>query len=253
RRLGVAGVTGPRGAATGLARWLVGQAATLHTPRDLAIVILAAHPAGERRWGWARWLPHSAPRGGEGRPPLLGAPPHTAAKRVAELVALIDERENTAIPELGKVPTGWDDLGGPEPPAFAAFDTRPYDVLVIVDGAQALRGVPGMPQVLRQGPRAGVYTLALDEDQRLLPEECATVAGCGDGDQLVLPGAGLDVMGPSLAWLVPPFWCGRLARALSRIRDVSRQDSEGALPDSVRLLDLLGLRSATGRELAARW
>jgi len=253
RRLGVAGITGPRDAATGLAGWLVGQAATLHSPRDLAIVVLSAHPDSERRWGWTRWLPHCAPRGGEDCVVLVGSDPETAARRVAEVAALIDERQNTAIPELGKIPTGWDDLGGPEPPAFSTYDVRPYDVLVVLDGAQALRGLPGMPQVLRQGPRAGVYTLAVDDDQRLLPEECATVAACAPDGRVRLRGGGLDVIGPVLADLVSPTWCDRLARALSPIRDVSRQDSAGQLPDTVRLLDVLGLRSPSGRSLTARW
>ncbi len=253
RRLGVAGVTGPRDHAIGLACWLTGQAATLHSPRDLAIVVISAHADSERRWGWTRWLPHCAPRGGEECVALVGADPESAAHRVSELAALIDERQNTAIPELGKIPTGWDDLGGPEPPAFSTYDTRPYDVLVILDGAQALRGLPSMPQVLRQGPRAGVYTLAIDDDQRLLPEECATVAACDADGQIHLRGGGLDVIGPVLADLVSPSWSDRLARALSPIRDVSRQDSAGQLPDAVRLLDLLGLRSPSGRELAARW
>ncbi|GGP17465.1 cell division protein FtsK [Nonomuraea glycinis] len=253
RRLGVAGVTGPRDHATGLACWLAGQAATLHSPRDLAIVIISAHADSERRWGWTRWLPHCGPRGGEECVALVGADPESAAHRVSELAALIDERQNTAIPELGKIPTGWDDLGGPEPPAFSTYDTRPYDVLVILDGAQALRGLPNMPQVLRQGPRAGVYTLAIDDDQRLLPEECATVAACDPDGRVHLRGGGLDVIGPVLADLVSPSWCDRLARALSPIRDVSRQDTAGQLPDAVRLLDLLGLRSLSGKELAARW
>ncbi|MFC7645045.1 hypothetical protein ACFQX6_33590 [Streptosporangium lutulentum] len=60
RRLGVAGLTGPRETTAGLARWLVGQAATLHSPRDLAIVVLSAHGDGEERWSWVRWLPHCA-------------------------------------------------------------------------------------------------------------------------------------------------------------------------------------------------
>ncbi|MGW7479233.1 FtsK/SpoIIIE domain-containing protein [Nonomuraea muscovyensis] len=253
RRLGVAGVTGPRDIATGLAGWLVGQAATLHSPRDLAIVILSAHTDGEQRWGWVRWLPHCAPRGGEDCVALVGTGPDSAARRVTELAALIDERQNTAIPEFGKVPTGWDDLGGPETPAFSTYDVRPFDVLVVLDGAQALRGLPGMPQVLRQGPRAGVYTLAIDDDQRLLPEECATVAACGSNGLVRLRGGGLDVIGPVLADLVAPSWCDRLARALSPIRDVSREDPSGNLPDSVRLLDLLGLSTPTGREIAGRW
>ncbi|GGO81230.1 FtsK/SpoIIIE domain-containing protein [Nonomuraea cavernae] len=253
RRLGVAGVTGPRDAAVGLAGWLIGQAATLHSPRDLAIVVLSAHPDGERRWGWVRWLPHCAPRGGEDCVALIGTDPDSAARRVAELASLIDERQNTSIPELGKIPTGWDDLGGPEAPAFATFDERPYDVLVVLDGAQVLRGLPGMPQVLRQGPRTGVFTLALDDDQRLLPEECATVAACGADGLVQLRGGGLDVIGPVLGDLVSPSWCDRLARALAPIRDVSRDDPSGNLPGAVRLLDLLGLRSPSGQEIAARW
>ncbi|MEV5889873.1 FtsK/SpoIIIE domain-containing protein [Nonomuraea fuscirosea] len=253
RRLGVAGVTGPRSAATSLASWLIAQAATLHSPRDLAIVVVSAHPDAERRWGWLRWLPHCAPRAGEECVVLVGADPESAARRVAELAALIDERQNTAIPELGKIPTGWDDLGGPEKPTFSSYDVRPYDVLVVLDGAQVLRGLPSMPQVLRQGPRSGVYTLAIDDDQRLLPEECQTVAACGADGLVRLRGGGLDVIGPLLADLVSVTWCDRLARALAPIRDVSRDDPGGNLPDAARLLDLMGMPVPSGKELAAQW
>ncbi|SEG99425.1 DNA segregation ATPase FtsK/SpoIIIE, S-DNA-T family [Nonomuraea solani] len=253
RRLGVAGVTGPRTTAAGLASWLVAQAATLHSPRDLAIVIVSAHADAERRWGWMRWLPHCSPQAGEDCVALVGTDPESAARRVAELAALIDQRQNTSIPELGKIPSGWDDLGGPEKPTFSSYDVRPYDVLVILDGAQVLRGLPGMPQVLRQGPRSGVFTLAIDDDQRLLPEECQTVAACGDDGLVRLRGGGLDVIGPVLGDLVSAPWCDRLARALAPIRDVSRDDSGGNLPDAVRLLDLMGLPEPSGEHLAARW
>ncbi|MEW9546982.1 FtsK/SpoIIIE domain-containing protein [Nonomuraea sp. NPDC050783] len=255
RRLGVAGVTGPRAFAAGLASWLVAQAATLHSPRDLAVVIVSAHADAERRWGWMRWLPHCAPRAGEECLALIGVDPDSAARRVSELAALIDERQNTKIPELGKIPTGWDDLGGTgaDKPAFSSYDVRPYDVLVILDGAQVLRGLPGMPQVLRQGPRSGVYTLAIDDDQRLLPEECQTVAACGPDGLVHLRGGGLDAIGPVLGDAVSPAWCDRLARALAPIRDVSRDAPGGDLPDAARLLDLMGLPSPSGTELAARW
>ncbi|MEV4392075.1 FtsK/SpoIIIE domain-containing protein [Nonomuraea sp. NPDC049607] len=253
RRLGVAGVTGPREAATSLAGWLIAQAATLHSPRDLAIVVVSARADGERRWGWTRWLPHCAPRSGDDCVALVGTDPESAARRVAELAALIDERQNTAIPEFGKIPTGWDDLGGPEKPSFSSYDVRPHDVLVILDGAQILRGLPNMPQVLRQGPRTGVFTLAIDDDQRLLPEECQTVAACGSDGLVRLLGGGLDVIGPVLGDLVSSAWCDRLARALSPIRDVSRDDPAGNLPGAVRLLDLMGMPEPAGKELASRW
>ncbi|GAB3886265.1 hypothetical protein GCM10027612_23060 [Microbispora bryophytorum subsp. camponoti] len=264
RRLGVAGLTGPRDMALGCARWLVGQAAALHSPRDLAIVVLSANADGAGQWGWVRWLPHCAPdaaaRGGalsSDCAALVGADPEAAARRVAELAALVTERldtENGSGPypgaprgaRLSGGPAGWDDLGRasgnrPAEPAFATYDERPFDVLVVLDGAQVLRGLPGMPQVLRQGPRAGVYTIAIDDDERLLPEECATVVCCDREGGVRLHGGGLDPITGIRADQVSPSWAERLARALAPLRDVSRDDPSAALPDAVRLLDLLEL------------
>ncbi|MCT9928755.1 FtsK/SpoIIIE domain-containing protein [Planotetraspora sp. A-T 1434] len=268
RRLGVAGLTGPRDVALGSARWLVGQAATLHSPRDLAIVVLSANADSADQWGWVRWLPHcasdAASRGGSLTADcvaLVGADPEAAARRVSELAALVAERLDTdgtggtggggpygAVLRNSRLtggPAGWEDLGRAgsaqaAEPAFATYDERPYDVLVILDGAQVLRGLPGMPQVLRQGPRAGVYTIAIDEDERLLPEECATVVSCGRDGSVRLRGGGLDPISGIRADRVSPSWADRLGRALAPLRDVSRDDPSSALPDSVRLLDLLG-------------
>ncbi|WP_405144781.1 FtsK/SpoIIIE domain-containing protein [Sphaerisporangium sp. NBC_01403] len=254
RRLGVAGMTGPREVTLGIARSLVGAAVTLHSPRDLAVVVLSAGADGAAQWNWARWLPHCAPRDAD-CVALVGADPEAAAQRVSELAALIGERlgpDDHGLAPLAPA-KGWGRSFLPdEEPLFAAYDDRPYDVLVILDGAQVLRALPGMPQVLRQGPRAGVYTIAIDEDQRLLPEECATVVDCGPEGFVRLRGGGLDAIGEILADQVSPAWCERLARSLSPLRDVSRDDAAVALPSSVRLLDLLEL-SPTGRAVAARW
>ncbi|MBO3745160.1 cell division protein FtsK [Streptosporangiaceae bacterium NEAU-GS5] len=255
RRLGVAGLTGPRHVALGCARWVVAQAATLHSPRDLAIVVLSANPDGAEGWDWVRWLPHASPRRVRAdSAALVGADPDAAAHRVAELVALITERQEAAPMfggKLGAGPSGWDDLGkassqpasGGGEPVFASYDERPYDVLVILDGAQVLRTLPGMPQVLRQGPRTGVYTLAIDDDQRLLPEECATVVSCSPDGSVRLRGGGLDALGVIRGDQVSTSWADRLGRALAPLRDVSREDPASALPDAVRLLDLIELPS----------
>ena len=48
-------------------------------------------------------------------------------------------------------------------------------VLVVLDGARVLRRIPGMPQVLAAALQAGVYSICIDQSERLLPEECATV------------------------------------------------------------------------------
>ncbi|MEO3862176.1 FtsK/SpoIIIE domain-containing protein [Acrocarpospora sp. B8E8] len=256
RRLGVAGLTGPRRVALGTARWLVGQAAALHSPRDLAIVVISAHPDGADQWGWVRWLPHCVTHVTDSVA-LIGADPDAAARRVAELAALITERldeENAPLLRPGRLtggPAGWNELGRgtprPAEPTFGTYDERPYDVLVVLDGAQVLRGLPGMPQVLRQGPPAGVYTIAIDDDQALLPEECATVVSCAQGGTLRLRGGGLDALGRIRADQVSARWADRMARALAPLRDVSRDDDATALPSAARLLDLIDLTKPPGR------
>ena len=53
RELGVLGLTGPPATTRALGRWLVGQAAVLHSPRDLMVILLVdptAAPA-EPDWG----------------------------------------------------------------------------------------------------------------------------------------------------------------------------------------------------------
>jgi S-DNA-T family DNA segregation ATPase FtsK/SpoIIIE len=243
RDLGVVGLTGPRARSRGLARWLVAQAAALHSPRDLSIVVLTAGADGAANWNWVRWLPHCVPRAGEDCVALVGADPDSVARRASELAVQINERRREATAT----------------PAF--FGERPsagqnsHNVLVVLDGARLLRRAPGMPQVLAQGPECGVYAICVDDDERLLPEECAAVAvwDWDRPDHLRLRGRGLDAVGAVLADQVSPAWADRLARALAPVRDVSREDEDWAIPASARLLDLLRIPNPGAEHVLAAW
>ncbi|CAO5234737.1 FtsK/SpoIIIE domain-containing protein [Frankia sp. AgKG'84/4] len=220
---GVVGVAGPRASAHALGRWLLVQCAVLHSPRDLRIVVLT-DSGGRSSWEWTRWLPHSRPgaAGGAGGPAVsIGNDPETVAHRVAELQAQIRVRAQARESALGPV-----------------MFTQP-DVVVLIDGARRLRDVPGMIQVLTEGPAVRIFALCLDTETRLLPEECTTVIRC-EPDALAVrqtdvpevPGVRPDLVGVS--------WCDQVARALAPLRDISPDAGDG-LPDQVRLLDLLGL------------
>ena len=89
---GVAGLAGPRAAVLAWARAVLAQVAALHSPREVAVVVLTGQgDAGE--WDWTLWLPHPvAPRSGlgvspaggrrtatGGGPPGLAAPPDRRA------------------------------------------------------------------------------------------------------------------------------------------------------------------------------
>ncbi|GAA0959245.1 FtsK/SpoIIIE domain-containing protein [Actinocorallia libanotica] len=237
---GVLGLTGPRERSREVARWLVGQAAALHSPRDLSIVVLAADDAAEEHWNWVRWLPHCAPREGEECVALVGADPVSTAGRITELAIKITERRR------GRQQSAFDASARPRAEV-------PYNILLVLDGARSLRRAPGMPQVLKHGHEYGVHVVCLDDEERLLPEECTVVASWADADHLRLRGHGLEALGPVLADRVGVQWAGRLGRALAPIKDVSREDTAEALPASARLLDLLGMPDPTAAHVLDGW
>ncbi|GAA3235508.1 FtsK/SpoIIIE domain-containing protein [Actinocorallia longicatena] len=236
RELGVVGLTGPRARSRALARWLVGQAATLHSPRDLMIIVLSAADDAAEQWNWVRWLPHCAPRDGEECVTLVGGDQSTAVARVTELAIKITERKRAAQAGFGQ----------------AKAPTIPYNVLLVLDGARTLRRVPGMPQVLKHGPGVGIHALCLDDEERLLPEECTVVASWQD-ERITLRGHGLEKLGPVLADQTAPAWSERVARALAPVRDVSREEGGQELPAAVRLLDVLGMPDPSAAHVLDSW
>ncbi|MFI0447763.1 FtsK/SpoIIIE domain-containing protein [Actinomadura sp. 6N118] len=248
--LGVIGITGTaaresRPASRALARWLVAQAAALHSPRDLAIVVLCADREAEEEWNWVRWLPHSAPREGEECTALVGTDPESVAHRVTELAIRVSERRRAAQAASAS------GLFGQGKPA----DLIPYNILIVLDGARQLRRVPGMPMLLQRGAEFGLNAICIDDEERLLPEECTAVAAWDpeSPETLRLRGQGLDVIGPVLADQVSAAWTDRVARALAPVRDVSREDAEEVIPAEARLLDLLNLPDPTADHVVRAW
>ncbi|MEP6695556.1 MAG: FtsK/SpoIIIE domain-containing protein [Pseudonocardiales bacterium] len=237
REVGVLGLAGPRPAVAGLARHAVAHLAALHSPRDLELVILcspADRAAGD--WRWARWLPHLLPGGGQACRLLIGLTEEQIAVRVTELVATLEVRRATAG-RAGSAP--W---------------TGAYTVLLL-DGARQLRAVPGVAQLLADGPRVGIHAICLAGDPLALPSECgatAVVTGAV-GTRLVVSRAGHPPVAGVVADLVSIQWAERFARALAALRDGTPDGSQAALPASARLLDLLGADPPTPTGVAAGW
>ncbi|WP_282794180.1 FtsK/SpoIIIE domain-containing protein [Streptomyces sp. CC224B] len=236
--LGVVGVAGDRARASATARWLAAQAAVLHSPRDLSLVVLSSAKDAAAHWGWAQWLPHTDPQQGQNCVALLGTDPESVSRRVTELLTEL-ERRKAAAKEHGGLNV-----------------LRPdQHVLLVLDGARLLRRVPGVPQLLQEGPGLGIFALCVDEDERLLPEECRTAILWTPqaAHHVHLRGYGYEAVGEVLADQVTTAWCERVARALAPVRDVSRDDADSALPSAARLLSLLELPDPSGRDIAAIW
>ncbi|MET8143921.1 FtsK/SpoIIIE domain-containing protein [Sphaerisporangium sp. NPDC005288] len=229
RGSGVTGVAGQD--AANLAGWMTAQAAALHSPSDLRIVVLAG-PDGEDAWSWVRWLPHCQPQG-EDAYALVGTTSDSMARRIGELGQLVASRAAAgADAQRGGA------AGSP-------------DILVVLNQARRARSLPGVVGLLRDGPAVGVYTICVDREERSLPEECAAVVAVEEDGVRVRTAQGaapenVRVDFPERGWYE------RLARALAPLRGVGDTD-ESALPGSVRLLDLLGIEPPTSEAISAGW
>ncbi|MET9479342.1 FtsK/SpoIIIE domain-containing protein [Streptomyces sp. NPDC006638] len=235
---GVVGVAGGAAAVGSLARWLVIQSAVLHSPRDLRIVLLTeADRAAD--WDWVRWLPHLRPMSYEASAVptgpaavLIGNDEASTTARISELVSQVQSRRR-ARGDGGRA-----EVAGP-------------DLLVIADGARRLRDVPGMVQILTDGPAVRIFSVCLDESERLLPEECTGVV-LADGPLLTVKRPGMPDLPAVRADEVRPDWCEQVARALAPVRDVSPEHDAG-LPQRVRLVDLLGQEPPSAAALLENW
>ncbi len=231
--LGVVGLAGARPRVAALVRSLVGQLATLHSPRHLSLVVLALDSGSD--WSWTAWLPHLAPGPGlgQGAEGLVGLGDDQVRCRVAELEALLDAR-------LGERRGGGNVAG--------------RRVVVLLDGAQRLRAVPGVARLLGLGPSVGIHLLCVDDNPGRLPVECrGTVVVAGEvWTRLRVSVADAEPVHDVVADLVPDRWAQRLARGLAPLRDATPSTGSG-LPDTVRLLDELDVDATDASGLAARW
>ena len=123
---------------------------------------------------------------------------------------------------------------------------------MVLDGSRALRLLPGMVSLLRDGPAHGLTFLCLDEDVRLLPEECRVVVSSGRGG-LRMETTGRRVVEAVRPDLVSGGWCERVARALAPIHDVSTVGPVSSVPTQSRLLCVLGLDPPSADAIARRW
>ncbi|MGH8960950.1 MAG: FtsK/SpoIIIE domain-containing protein [Jatrophihabitantaceae bacterium] len=225
---GPLGLSGPREVTLGEARWVIGQLVTHVGPADLELVLLLSAES-EVAWRWARWLPHLRGRVAfdrDGRQAML-----------AELTELGERRAAHAGPD-GR----W--LGG--------------RLLVLVDHegepAQAAR----LAEVLCDGVRLGITALYLEVRRGGLPSACTSVAGVvGEtGSRLQVSGSGVEpgrTFGqPVVADRVSERWAESLARALAPLRDPGSRREE-CLPQSCRLVPLLGPTTPTADSVLAGW
>jgi DNA segregation ATPase FtsK/SpoIIIE, S-DNA-T family len=237
--LGVLGIAGPPAASRPALAWAVSQLAVLHGPGDLRLVLLTEQP---RAWRWARWLPQLRPPG-EADWLSVGTDPATWTKRVAELRDLVTRRQAAAADAGHGYSTGRD---------------RPLPlpcVVLVIDGSDRIRDVPGIGEVLSAGPAAGVFVICRDDDWRDLPGACRgrldTDPGNGGTGVYLERDSGHPLEVARLD-LVSERWADETARALAPIRDKPDQGPAGTNA-VVRMNDLFGIPQLTPAAVQDLW
>ncbi|MEO3765877.1 FtsK/SpoIIIE domain-containing protein [Streptomyces sp. B8F3] len=209
--VGVLGA-GARQGVEGVGAWLVAQILATHSPADVDVRVLTTsrhHPV----WGFLRLLPATA-----------------AGLRIAE---------------AGASALHIDDLLGRS--RLRPGNLRTPAAVLVLDGAHRLSALPGVAELLRNGPGYGVFTICLESEAQLLPPECRAVAEIDDGTRLTQGGEHVRQGGHPHR--LDPAASDRIGRILAPLRDPAAR----AVPDSPRLLDLLGLPPFDTKELRRRW
>jgi S-DNA-T family DNA segregation ATPase FtsK/SpoIIIE len=232
--LGTAGLCGPPERVGALARWLVAQAAALHSPRELAVAA-ALDPERLTDWDWLKWLPHSA---AETSPLALrlvsGA---SGAHDLLEDAAALVRRRLEDSERLG---------AGPR--------RRPTPAVLLVIDEEVAPERPLVAEVLGGAADAAVAVLWLGRERRDLPGECGAIVELDP----VVPRlsftdtrAGSTVEDVTMDGLDPEL-ARELALGLAPVRDTSALRG-GGVPDRVSLLELIGLPEVDAASVGQRW
>ncbi|MBE7324219.1 FHA domain-containing protein [Nocardioides sp. Y6] len=232
---GVVGIAGPEEKVNGLVRWSVVQLAAYHAPRDLSLSFVSLRAGSE--WNWLRWLPHLRPDDPDSAVAHVGNDESSATALVAALADLVKERRGAA-----------DNSSSVHADSFPAH-------VVVVHGYRQVRGLPGMRQLLEDGPAVGVYAICTDDEERSLPERCTAtfLVDPGQATHGTLHRSGEPTLESVLLDVVSATYADRVARALAPLKDVGSQQGDDSLPDSARLLEVLQLDDPTPDELRSRW
>ncbi|MEU8437129.1 type VII secretion protein EccCa [Streptomyces sp. NPDC029216] len=217
-------VSGEAESARGAARAMVAQLATLHSPEDLVVGVVAA-PGAAPAWDWVKWLPHTQVPGqvdGAGTKRLfgddLGELEHLLGSRLEgrprfsrDVSPVLDQPHLVVVLDGGLVP--------------------PDSVFAAAEGLQGVTVVEVVAGELDE-PRGGLSVVV--RPGRLRLESGAGVAYEGVPDSLSLPAA------------------EALARQLAPLRTGGGDDDEPLLAN-LDFTDLLNLGDAASIDVSRTW
>ncbi|MDP8975919.1 MAG: FtsK/SpoIIIE domain-containing protein [Actinomycetota bacterium] len=228
----VVGLCGPEPFVASLARWLVVQAVTLHSPDEL---VLVAHlpAAGLDEWSWLGWLPHVRAEGS----PLQGRHVVDEAggnELVERLLGLAQSRRAQAKQAL-----------------MGSTQFRPHMLVMLHRSAHL--DPSSLAALLEAGAEQGMSFIWVGGERAAeLPGQCQVIAETsGTLDIALTHKSGERLRGSADG--IPSAIAAELGYALAPVRDAGARGAYEQLPQLVPLLSLLGLDSPTADRIIDRW
>ena len=231
----VTGVHGVGRDVDGLVRSLILQAACLHSPEDLVLVVALAP---DRRFDWVKWLPHCR----SASSPLPGG--HLAGD-TAQVDRLIGE-----LLEVAAFRRAGDGGGG--------ASVRAWPHLMVVIDARLVPDPADTARLLDQADTVGISVVWVADRASQVPRQATDVIEVVAGpDRVPLGRWWSTAEGVTDRHLVIEAVAHRVAdrtaRALAPLRDASTTSMTTSIPRTVPLLDVVGADGVGVGDVAHRW
>lgn len=230
RRNGAVGVVRSRSEYSALAHWWVIQLAAHHSPRDLAIAIMA--PGQLASWEWTKWLPHKyEPAGVPG-----------VALDDQSTVVLFDHLKDLVMQRAR------------ESERTIAGSVQPFSPHLVLIVCPPIR-LPSaeVSALLDRCPQLGISVIWFAEETVALPSQCRVVIETTRGETTVLYTSGGARLSGVASDSIEFDRVRDLARLLSPLDDATTDAGRLGIPDRVDLLELLGIDEPKPAEIVAMW
>lgn len=219
----VVGLVGRRAAVVATAGAVVGRWCVAHSPLDVRVLVVTG-PGRVAPWEWVELLPHAGDDADAVAAVLVHDPlaPATPSRPgVGALEAVLESRRTAR----DTAP-----FGAPAP-------SQP-EILVVLDGAAALRELAPVAALLRDGPSLGMRVLALESTRERLPVETSCVVAVTEAGEGAVESSATTAPATVALDQPSPQWPAALADALAPLRDATPRSGVAALPRTVRLLEV---------------
>ena len=221
RDAGTTGLCGKPDDVTALARWVIVQLATQHSPEELEIAAVLSSTNVDK-WDWLKWIPHVGAMASRGRIVF-----EDEALNLIE--SLVPDRDVRSRPQAAHT-------------------------LVVVDGdVKVPRSALG--RLLRGAEGSGLSLLWLGRDPRQLPGECRAVVEVDTGADVLRvlepeEGRTVEHSGPEGT---SDDHARSIAHAIAPIRDAGLGSSQRSVPTRIGLWETLGIAAPTAADIRDRW